>query len=53
MQVYERPELEHIHPVVVYHLISRLKRNKQVTLKDLQEIMALKSVKNMCSQKVI
>jgi vacuolar-type H+-ATPase catalytic subunit A/Vma1 len=35
VQVYERPELEYIHPVVVYHLISRLKRNKKVTLKDL------------------
>jgi hypothetical protein len=53
VQVIERPELDFIHPVVVYHLISRLKRNKVVTLKDLQEIVALKQVKAQCTQKIV
>lgn len=53
VQVFERPELEHIHPIVLYHLVSRLKRNKTVNLKDLQEIMALKQVKQLCTHKVV
>ena len=51
VQVFERPEMESIHPVVVYHLMSRLKRNKSVTIKDLTDILALKQVKAMCSSK--
>ena len=53
VQVYERPELEYIHPVVVYHAISRLKRNKVVTLKDLNEILAIKQVKAKCTPKQV